>query len=186
MGTLELGDLGLAAHGESVAVYDTVRLLDTQRIAFGHHVIVDDFVLLQGGDGLTIGNYVHIASFVSLTGGGPCRVGHFAGIATGVRLLTGTDLADGSGLMGPQMPPDVRSVARQGLTVGDLAFLGANSVVQPGVTIGQGAVVGACSLVLQDLEPWTINVGVPTRMLRRRPSDTMLKQAKALGYQPVG
>ena len=186
MGTLPLDGLNLASLGEDVTVYDTVRLLDPQRIAFGDHIIVDDFVLLQGGDGLTIGNHVHIASFVSLTGGGPCRIGHFAGIATGVRLLTGTDLADGSGLMGPQMPAALRSVSRPGLVVGDLAFVGANSVVQPGVEIGQGAVVGACSLVLQNLEPWTINVGVPTRVLKHRPSDTMLGQAEALGYEPGG
>jgi galactoside O-acetyltransferase len=179
-----LDELDLAACGRDVTVYESVRLLDTQRIAFGDHIIVDDFVLLQGGDGLVVGNYVHIASFVSLTGGGPCRIGDFAGIASGARLFTGTDLAGGLGLMGPQIPAEFRSVTRTGLTVGALAFVGANAVVLPGVTIGEGAVAGACSLVTHDLEPWTINVGVPSRVLKQRPRETMLEQAQALGYQP--
>jgi acetyltransferase-like isoleucine patch superfamily enzyme len=183
MGRLVLDQLDLAGHGSDVTVYDSVRLLDTQRISFGHHVIVDDFVLLQGGAGLSIGDYVHIASFVSVTGGGSCRIGDFAGIATGVRLLTGTDLADGSGMMGPQMPFELRSVTRPGLTVDAFAFVGANSVVQPGVTVGEGAVVGACSLVLKDVEPWTVNVGVPTRVLKRRPREVMLRHARTLGRQ---
>jgi acetyltransferase-like isoleucine patch superfamily enzyme len=179
---LRLDRLGLAACGDDVTIYDNVRLLDVHNISFGHHVIVDDFVLLQGGEELTIGDYVHIASFVSLTGGGSCQIGNFAGIATGVRLLTGTDLADGSGLMGPQMPGGLRSVARPGLRVEDLAFVGANTVVQPGVTIGRGAVVGASSLVLHDLEPWTVNVGVPARAIKRRPAEKMLALVRELGY----
>jgi galactoside O-acetyltransferase len=185
MGVLPLSELGLAACGVDVTVYDTVRLLGVERLALGSHVIVDDFVLLQAGEGLTIGDYVHIASFVSLTGGGTCRIGPFAGIASGSRLLTGTDLADGSGLMGPQMPAGVRSVVRAGLTVGPLAFVGANTVVQPGVEIGEGAVVGASSLVLGDLEPWTINVGIPARPIKERRRDVMLEFARGLGYEPA-
>jgi len=181
---LALEELDLASYGEDVTIYDRARLLDTQRISFGNHVIIDDFVLLQGGAGLAIGNYVHVASFVSLTGGGLCRIGHFAAIATGTRLLTGTDLADGSGLVGPQIPGEFRSVTRLGLEVSDFAFLGANCIVLPGVTIGEGAVAGSGSLVLQDLEPWTINVGAPTRVLKRRPRDLLLEHARALGYTP--
>jgi acetyltransferase-like isoleucine patch superfamily enzyme len=186
MGVRSLEKLGLAAYGVDVTVCDKAQLLGVERMAFGNHVIVDDFVLLQGGQGLTIGDYVHIASFVSVTGGGTCKIGHFAGIASGSRLMTGTDLADGSGLMGPQMPAEVRSVVRPGLTVGAFAFVGANTVVQPGVEIGEGAVVGASSLVLGNLEPWSVNVGVPARPIKERPRDAMLALARQLGYDATG
>lgn len=183
MGTLALDELGLAACGTDVTVYDTARLLGAPGISFGSHIVVDDFVLLQGGSALSIGDYVHIASFVSLTGGGTCDIRPFVGIASGTRLLTGTDLADGSGLMGPQMPAEMRSVVRSGLIVDALAFVGANSVVLPGVEIGEGAVVGACSLVADDLEPWTVNVGVPARPIKQRPREKMLALARELGYR---
>jgi acetyltransferase-like isoleucine patch superfamily enzyme len=184
MSPLALDALGIRTFGEDVTVYDCVRLLNPERISFGSHIIVDDFVLLQGGSGLCICDYVHIASFASLSGGGRCRIGNFAGIASGARLLTGTDLADGSGLLGPQIPAEFRAVDRPGLTVEDFVLIGANSVIHPGVVIGEGAVVGAGGVVLHDLEPWSINVGAPTRQIRRRPREKMLEHARRLGYGP--
>jgi acetyltransferase-like isoleucine patch superfamily enzyme len=183
---LDPATLGLRTFGEDVSIYPLVRLTRPDRISIGRHVIIDDFVMLQGGEGLEIGSYVHIASFASISGGGSGFIGDGAGIASGVRILTGTDVADGSGLMGPQMPEDFRSVTRPGVRIGALAFIGANTVVQPGVTIGEGAVVGAQSLVLSDVEPWTINVGIPTQAIRERPRDVMLRQAAELGYQGPG
>jgi acetyltransferase-like isoleucine patch superfamily enzyme len=179
---LDPATLDLQSFGEDVLIYPLVRLTRPDRISIGSHVIVDDFVMLQGGEGLEIGNYVHIASFASISGGGQGFIGDGAGIASGVRILTGTDLADGSGLMGPQMPEQARAVIRPGVRIEGLAFIGANTVVHPGVTIGEGAVVGAQSLVLSDLAPWTINVGIPARVIRERPREVMLRQAAELGY----
>ena len=48
-------------------------------------------------------------------------------------------------------------------------FLGANVIVHPNVTIGEGAIVGSGGIVLKDIEPWTINVGAPVRMVGTRP-----------------
>jgi acetyltransferase-like isoleucine patch superfamily enzyme len=47
-------------------------------------------------------------------------------------------------------------------------WLGINSVIVPGVTIGRGCVVGANSVVTDDLEPYSIAVGSPARVVRRR------------------
>ena len=48
-------------------------------------------------------------------------------------------------------------------------FIGTNAVVHPGVTIGEGAIIGSNSLVLKDIEPWTINIGSPTKVIGKRP-----------------
>jgi galactoside O-acetyltransferase len=53
------------------------------------------------------------------------------------------------------------------------AFIGANVVVHPNVTIGEGAVIGSNSLVLKDVEPWSINVGNPCRKIKERSRVTM-------------
>jgi acetyltransferase-like isoleucine patch superfamily enzyme len=60
------------------------------------------------------------------------------------------------------------------------AFIGANSVVLPGVTVGQGAVVGAMSLVTRDVDPWTINVGSPSRTIGVRRRERIIEYAAAL------
>jgi galactoside O-acetyltransferase len=126
---------------------------------------VDDFVFLQGGVGLEIGSYVHIASFASITGGGEGVIGACAEIASGARVFTGTDRLDGSGLIGPRIPPELRAVDRLRTEVGPYALIGANAVVLPGIVIGAGAVVTS------DVEPWTVNVGIPARAVKRRPSE---------------
>src|SRR5205807_1363488 len=136
----------------------------------GRNVVIDDFVFLQGGQGLTIGSYVHIASFASILGGGVGDIGAFTGIASGARVFTGTDLADGSGLIGPGVPCRLRAIDRSSAHLGRHVFIGANAVVMPGITVGEGAVVGAGSVVTRDVEPWTINVGSPSRTIRLRES----------------
>ena len=52
--------------------------------------------------------------------------------------------------------------------IDDGAFLGAGAVLVPQVTIGEGSVVGAGAVVISDVEPGTVVVGNPARLLRRR------------------
>ena len=46
------------------------------------------------------------------------------------------------------------------------AWIGQNAVITPGVTIGEMAIVGANSVVTRDVAPRTIVAGVPARLLR--------------------
>ena len=54
------------------------------------------------------------------------------------------------------------------IVIGDGAWIAADAFVGMGVTIGDGAVVGARSSVFKDVEPWTVVVGNPARVLRKR------------------
>lgn len=165
---------GFAACGEDVTIYELVRILDPERIAVGSHVIVDDFVFLDGGESLRIGSHVHIAGYVSIIGGGTCMLGDFCGLSAGTRIVTGTDLMDGSGLTGPTIPADLRAVHRGRVEIGRHALLGTNVVVHPDISIGAGTVVGSGSVVLGDLPEWTICVGTPARPIKERPRERIL------------
>jgi acetyltransferase-like isoleucine patch superfamily enzyme len=181
MGLIDISAVGFAAMGEDIRIFDLTRITAPEQITLGSHIVVDDFVFLQGGQGLEIGNYVHVASFASISGGGEGVVGAFAGIASGARVFTGTDLADGSGLIGPGVPYELRAIERTRTEIGEHAFVGANAVVLAGVTIGAGAVVGAGGVATEDIAPWTINVGCPARPVKSRPSETILDYARRLG-----
>jgi acetyltransferase-like isoleucine patch superfamily enzyme len=183
MGLIDISAAGFAAAGDDIRIFDLTRIAAPERISLGSHIVVDDFVFLQGGQGLEIGDYVHIASFASISGGGLGVLGAFAGIASGARVFTGSDLADGSGLIGPGVPADLRAIERVRTEIGEHAFICANAVVLAGVTIGTGAVLGAGGVATRDLEPWTINVGCPARAVKRRPSETILEYARSLGSQ---
>jgi acetyltransferase-like isoleucine patch superfamily enzyme len=68
---------------------------------------------------------------------------------------------------------DGRPVTKQAMdeatvTIGSDAWLGARVLVLPGVTIGEGAIVGAGAVVVSDIPPWSVAVGVPARVVGRR------------------
>jgi len=46
------------------------------------------------------------------------------------------------------------------------ASIGANATILPGLTIGEGAMVGAGSVVTKDVQPRTLVVGNPARVVR--------------------
>jgi acetyltransferase-like isoleucine patch superfamily enzyme len=183
MGLIDTSAAGFAAVGQDVRIFDLTRITTPERISLGSHIVVDDFVFLQGGRSLKIGDYVHVASFASVSGGGEGVVGALSGIASGARVFTGTDLADGSGLIGPSVPSELRAIERGRTELGKHTFVCANAVVLAGVTIGTGAVVGAGGVVTEDIEPWTINVGCPARPVKNRPSKTILEYARSLGIE---
>ena len=169
--------------GKNVRIYPLAKILNPEMISIGDNVIIDDFVFLDGKQETRIGNHVHIASFCSITGGGRFILEDFSGVSSGCRILTGTDDFSGSSLTGPTIPAEFRNVTRSFVVIKKHVILGVNVVVLPGVTIGEGAAIGACSLVAEDVEPWTINIGNPARVLRERPKEKVLEMEKRLWEQ---
>ena len=49
------------------------------------------------------------------------------------------------------------------VTVGSEAHIGAGATVRQGISIGEGAIIGAGAVVVEDVDPWTVVVGVPAR-----------------------
>lgn len=56
----------------------------------------------------------------------------------------------------------------QPVTVGHDVWIGHGAIVLPGIEIGNGAVVGAGAVVTDDIEPYTVVVGVPAEPVHRR------------------
>lgn len=69
------------------------------------------------------------------------------------------------------------SFIRPKAVIGNDVWIGANVTIRRGVSIGDGAVIGAGSLVLADVEPYTIVVGTPARPIRNRFSDPGIIEA---------
>jgi virginiamycin A acetyltransferase len=65
--------------------------------------------------------------------------------------------------------PDSTDMPFKGDTViGNDVWIGQNAVILPGVQIGDGAIIGANSVVGSDVDPYTIVVGNPAKLLRKR------------------
>ena len=53
------------------------------------------------------------------------------------------------------------------VVVEDDVLIGANAVVLEGVRIGKGAVIAAGSVVVKDVEPYSVMAGVPAKLLKK-------------------
>lgn len=155
--------------GVDVEIYPLAKIAKSDVITIGQHSQIDDFTFIYGGLGIKIGRYVHIASFVSIIGGGELVVGDYVSIACGARILTGTDSYYGGKRMSTVLPEEQRNIIRGRIVIEKDAFIGTNAVIHPNVTIGEGAIIGSNSLVLKDVESWSINVGSPCKKVGERP-----------------
>lgn len=161
--------LQLKQTGPHVRIFEMAKIARPEVVEIGEGTQIDDFVFINGGQGVRIGRYNHIASFVSVVGGGELVTGDYVGIAAGARIVTGTHHYGDGKRISPLIPEEEQCVIRGVVTLEKDVFVGTNAIIHPNVTIGEGAIIGSGALVLNDVEPWTINVGIP---------------AKAIGYRP--
>lgn len=59
--------------------------------------------------------------------------------------------------------------------IGNDVWIGTNVTILGGVQIGNGSIIGAGSVVTKDILPYTINVGVPARSIKKRFSDSQIE-----------
>jgi len=153
-------------------------LIDVGVIFVGErNISIDDYVWIDRYCGLEaikgfieIGRRVHVAPHSILVGLGGLKIGNYVGISADCKLYTTTEhYGDGSRMSGPMVPMWQKSVKVGPIIIERDAFLGAGVVVLPNVTIGEGAVVGANSVVIRDLPPWCIAVGMPAKPIGERP-----------------
>lgn len=155
--------------GPNVKIYDLAKLIKEEVIEIGEGTQIDDFAFIYGGRGIRIGRYNHICSFVSVIGGGELVTGDYVGISAGCRIVTGTQHYGDGKRMVPVVPPEQQELVIGKVVLEKDSFLGSNAIIYPNIVIGEGAIIGAGGLVTKSVEPWTINVGVPVRVVGSRP-----------------
>ena len=71
--------------------------------------------------------------------------------------------------------PDPSEMPFKGNTViGNDVWIGQNAVILAGVHVGEGAIIGANSVVGSDVAPYTIVIGNPAKVLRKRFDDELI------------
>ncbi|MCK4888852.1 MAG: hypothetical protein KAS97_02910, partial [Candidatus Aminicenantes bacterium] len=60
------------------------------------------------------------------------------------------------------------STSKGGILIEDDVWIGASSTILDGVKIGTGAVIGAATLVHKKIKPYTVSLGVPAQLVKKR------------------
>lgn len=171
--------LGFRAVGEDVAISDAARFYNARFIEIADHVRIDDFCILSAGaGGIRIGRHVHIGCYASLIGQEEIRLEDFSNLSGRVSVYSSNDDYTGESFTNPTVPDELRKPTYAPVRIGRHAIVGCGAVILPGVTIGEGAAVGALTLVARDLDPFTINVGVPARKVGERKRDLLALESR--------
>ena len=119
----------------------------------------------------------HLAPYLFGLGPGGLRIGRFCQIAHGVRFLTAGANHATDGLTTFPFPifdpdqiatyqPDTRDTV-----IGHDVWLGYGAIVCPGAQIGNGVIVGAGAVVRGDVPDFSIVIGNPAEVVKRRFSE---------------
>jgi acetyltransferase-like isoleucine patch superfamily enzyme len=176
--------------GKGVVFGKSMTLRHPKKIEIGNHVIFDDHTVIdakgEGNTGLIIGNNVLVGRNTSLScKGGDIKIGDFSNIGPNNIIISESKIDIGkyvftAGHMymiaGGNHDFDRTdipiwhqpSLSKGGITLEDDIWIGASCTILDGVKIGKGAVIGAASLVNKDIESYTVNAGVPTKVIKKR------------------
>jgi acetyltransferase-like isoleucine patch superfamily enzyme len=127
-------------------------------------------------------------SFAGLSPDCPVTVGNYCSVGPDVMVLCKTDHRTG----GPATYPvrslltdsgtNMDAITRGPITIGHDVWIGARAIILSGVTIGNGAIVGAGAVVSRDIEPYSINVGVPAKKVRDRFEAAQISALEAIAW----
>lgn len=109
------------------------------------------------GDGSTFGPYAYIgcAGFIEI--GSSCMFG------PRVSLIAENHVIPEKGILIKDA-----GVTRQGIKIGNDCWIGANTVILDGACIGDGSIIGAGAVVRGTIPPYSIAVGVPAKVVKKR------------------
>lgn len=172
----ELNNLGFKSLGKDVKISRNACFYGIEYISIGNNVRIDDFCILSGV--ISLGNNIHIAAYTALYGGDKgIYVDDFVNISSRVCIYSVSDDYSGNTMTNPMIPDKYKNVLSAAVYVKKHVIIGSTSIVLPGVTLAEGGSFGSFSLIDKDSEPWTINVGIPSKKLKQR-SKELLKLEK--------
>ena len=136
--------------------------------------------------GVKLGDYSYIAKNAHIS---HCEIGKFCSV--GPNFCCGLGLHPTNGI---STSPMFYSTARQNgvslckenifeemkeTVIGNDVFIGANVTVLDGVHISDGAVIGAGAVVVDDIPPYAVAVGVPAKVVKYRFDDETIERLLA-------
>lgn len=162
----ELMFIGFKSIGKNVLISKKCSIYGANNMIIGNNVRIDDFCILSGN--IEIGNYVHISAYTALYGKGIIKIGNYCGCSPRCILFSQSDDFSGEFMISPIVDDEYTNVMSGPIILEDYSQLGANTIVLPKVIIKEGAVTGSMSLVTKDLEDWTMNIGIPSKQIKKR------------------
>ena len=129
--------------------------------AIGKDSTIEDFATVNNGVGdVIIGERTRIGLGNTIIG--PVKIGNDIMFAQNI-VVSGLN----HGYEDIHTPISIQPTKTKLITIEDECWIAANSVITAGVTIGKHSVVAAGSVVVKDVEPFTIVAGNPAKVVKQ-------------------
>lgn len=180
----ELKLLGLKKYGSDVKISRKASIYDAEQISIGSHVRIDDFCILSGQ--IVLGSYIHIAAYSALyAGDAGIEVADFSNISSKVVIYAVSDDYTGETMTNPMVPDEFKNVQKEKVTIAKHVIIGSGCTVLPGVELKEGSAFGSMSLIKESSEEWSINVGIPSREIKKRERGLLRMEEKLIQRKTI-
>jgi len=112
---------------------------------------------------IKIGSYCTINRFAILAGHGGLEIGDNVLIAPNVIINPQNHI-----FKDPDLPIWKQGISCDGIKIEDDVWLGAGAIILDGVTIGKGSIIGAGAVVTKAIPQYSVAVGVPAKVIKKR------------------
>lgn len=151
-----LGSRVLIGKGSLIHAVNNIQLKN------GVHV--SRYCTLRSGPGdIVVNEMVNIGTYSHIDGHGGVEIGKNTLLARNVEILSGSHI-----FKDPTIPIRFQGTDLKKTIIGEDVWLGFRATVLPGVTVGDGTVVGAGAVVTKDIPKYSIAVGVPAKVIKKR------------------
>lgn len=152
----------LKSLGKNVLIDVGVFLSGPANISIGEYTWIDQHVSVNGMLGeISIGKRVHVGPFTQIWARAPVMIEDYVGISSFVKILANSEVSSGGKRMsGPMIPEEHKSYQTAPITIRKDAAIGTTSVILPGVELGEGAVVGPNSVIMRNIKPYDVVMGL--------------------------
>ncbi|MEJ2056425.1 MAG: acyltransferase [Desulfofustis sp.] len=161
-------ELGVSVVISEYCILDGRTSAAAQSITVGDRTILSNNVMLSSKDGsITIGSDVGInaQTIIQSTTGNAVEIGNDCVIGQRCLIIGGGnyDISD------PERLTRVSPIVEDGgVAIENNVWLGANVSVLGGVTVARGSVAGAGALLSRSVPPFSVCLGVPAKVVRKR------------------
>lgn len=136
-------------------------------IRIGAYSSVAPHAAVQGnveiGDHSSVQYTTMVVGYADAEGKGKITIGNGVRIAGHCMIISANHRYED-----PDTPIHKQGMNCADITIEDDVWIGGGVHINAGVTIGKGCVIGAGSVVTHDIPPYSVAVGVPARVIKKR------------------
>jgi acetyltransferase-like isoleucine patch superfamily enzyme len=141
-------------------------------------VSIKENVLISANEGfVVIGNRTWLGPYSHISGNGGVTIGNNVMVASHCVINTVTHCFDRL-----DIPMSEQGINTAPIIIEDDVWIGTGATILLGVRVGRGSIIGAGALVIHDIPPLSVAVGVPAKVTKRRKSSSESTATKIMEF----